>query len=880
MLISDIRHEKHVKEIRGRVVDILKLRNLQIDEEEDEIYDNDDGPICSLDWTQKVLPVKISCFGNNNSNERSEIFVYFYNDWALRFHVLLEEGAVLIIQGSSDIVHKSCVPQHDFCLAIPSNNNNTNSSSSGNVPGLFVKVETSEGLGETISSEIITPSNVREMISPSRRRRSLDATDRLEAGKEVSKRRSKAGKNKNKNSKKNYEYEYKTFAELKDHLIRTKEREIECNIVASIVTFVPQKTSTGTHKYSKTLGLIDPTFPNPSAPVHLNIFLNDLTYLPKVERCGDMIRAHRISARVWNGNLQLVGWPDSHRSSFLIVSRKIDICSGLPMIQTFSLAEQQLLHRQTRRSLQDSKMEIEDEGTESSNNNNNNDNDANDNDDITVEGNNHLTHPGLLQAEYQLNAPSQKTTWTGADAVGPRNDATRFQALYKWTSMILSSKPLQPLDGQNAVQQSTKQVIDQAKSCIMLPLHEQDQSIHVRSCDIVCIVLFHNPDGDGVWIWDGSIDSDFIIDDKVMNQVHGRQHVDEIMSKMHRTLHATETYTFAELPSVATSSSSSSSSIMSRSEQWRAYWTALIGGSSNDETKQTIASNAVQPPAPEADILLDNNVRERVKDTGNTDITKEQAGYPILIRGETSDQKALLNRLNGGHWYRIRNVSLKPQALVTRDTHIVPLSPYMADAKMILQRFKQCKGITSLRTTTISSSSSSSLAHARNRNNNNNNVQRVSQSGIVHLSELVRVKATPAPAKFACRARVVGWYPQNILEMIVYDSITNEYQWCFSVEICDDTDIASVLLFGEHAEYFFGGLKPDAVRSNDHLQTTAITLLESVVQRKDILNVFIVSYVPPPPPMNNDMPFSSQMELDKKLPTKKLMLFQTVLPNL
>ena len=854
MLISDIRHDKHVKGIRGRVIEILKLRKLQMDEEEDEIYDNDDGPICSLDWTQKVLPVKISCVRNNS--ERSEIFVYFYNDWALRLHVLLQKGALLNVQGSSDIVHKSCVSQHDFCLAIPSNNNN-NDSSSSSIPDLFVKVETSEGLGETVLSEIITPGNVREMISPSRRRRSLDASDRLDAGKSVGKRRPKGIKNKQ--SKKNYEYEYKTFSELKEYLIRTKEREIECNIVASVVTFLPHKTSAGTHKYIKTFGLVDPTFPNPSVPVHLNIFLNDLTYLPKVERCGDMLRAHRISARVWNGNLQLVGWPDSHRSSFLIVSRKIEACSGLPMIQTIALAEQQLLQRKGQRSLQESKMDVEDEDEEDKENTSGN------------EGNDHLTHPGLLQAEYQLYAPSQKTTWTGADAVGTRNDATRFQALYKWTSMILSSKPLQPLDGQNAVQQSTKEVIDQAKTCIMLPPHEQEQSIAVRSCDIVCLILFHNPDGDGVWIWDGSIDSDFIIDDKVLSQLHGRQRVDEVMHKMHRTLHATETYTNVQLPSIATSSSSSSS-IMSRAEQWRAYWTALIGGSSNDESKQTIAANAIQPPAPEADILLADDVRERVRDIGNTDITKEQAGYPILIRGESSDQISYLSELEGGHWYRIRNISLKPQAFVTRDTHIVPLSPYMADAKMVLQRFKQSKGITSLHTTIPSVSSSSRM-------NGNNNVSRISQSGGINLSELVRVKATPAPAKFACRARIIGWFPQNVTQMIAYDSNTELYQWCLSLEICDDTDTTSVLLFGEHAEYFFGGLKAAAVRLDQNFQTTVINSLESVMKRKEILNVFIVSYIPSPPPMRSDMPFTSQMEIDKKLPTKKLMLFQTVLPQ-
>lgn len=95
-----------------------------------------------------------------------------------------------------------------------------------------------------------------------------------------------------------------------------------------VVSFqVSPKTCSGTHKYSCTYALADPSNPSLQYPVVLQVFSSNLKEFPTCIRAGDVMRCKNVKVDVFNNFPKLIG-SDRNKSSFVTFSKTIDHLTG------------------------------------------------------------------------------------------------------------------------------------------------------------------------------------------------------------------------------------------------------------------------------------------------------------------------------------------------------------------------------------------------------------------------------------------------------------------------------------------------------------------------------------------------------------------------
>lgn len=102
-----------------------------------------------------------------------------------------------------------------------------------------------------------------------------------------------------------------------------------------VVSFlVSPRLCGGSHKYSCTYQLIDPTRPNPQQPVVLTVFASNLDDFPHCTRAGDVILCIDVKVELIKGFVKLVGSNASQHFAFVVFSRKVNYITGFPRINT------------------------------------------------------------------------------------------------------------------------------------------------------------------------------------------------------------------------------------------------------------------------------------------------------------------------------------------------------------------------------------------------------------------------------------------------------------------------------------------------------------------------------------------------------------------
>ena len=401
MLIKDVAKRVAIDGIRGRITHVYPFRSIIQPDPDDSEEDDDeqrrefDGPYYDKEWASSVISVKISCTNDEDTDDgtdpkkESSITVFFYNEYASRMQQLIRKNSFLLITGPKQIVFNNPEEgQHPCCLVFSSNNAKLGS-------GISIKFEITDGT--TWRSEVINPENLTTVLSPKQRRESFEVATAIAHGQPVPQLK------KRRKTKYQGKYKYSTFIDFQNELNSGLTTELSnVNFVAVVVSFTHPKATRGTHKYMVCYNLIDPTKADPKNPISLNCFANDPSMFPKVKYCGDMIRVHRASAKQWNNQLQITGWADSKRTTFVVVRRKFELSTGLPVIQS----------------------EIENNTTDSSSSSGNGSGSRNNspnlrrqsldpngielgNDDGGASDPHEMTHPGLPKSEFEV------TTITG-----------------------------------------------------------------------------------------------------------------------------------------------------------------------------------------------------------------------------------------------------------------------------------------------------------------------------------------------------------------------------------------------------------------------------------------------------------------------------------
>ena len=104
-----------------------------------------------------------------------------------------------------------------------------------------------------------------------------------------------------------------------------------------VVSFqVSPKPCGGSHSYSCTYTLVDPTRSNPQFPVVLNVFANTLAEFPHCIRAGDVLLCVDVRVNIHHGFLKLIGSNKSESCSdnfsFVVFSRKVNYVTGFPRL--------------------------------------------------------------------------------------------------------------------------------------------------------------------------------------------------------------------------------------------------------------------------------------------------------------------------------------------------------------------------------------------------------------------------------------------------------------------------------------------------------------------------------------------------------------------
>ena len=97
---------------------------------------------------------------------------------------------------------------------------------------------------------------------------------------------------------------------------------------------VSPKSCSGTHAFSCTYALVDPTRSNPQHPIVLSVFANKLEDFPRCIRAGDVMLCVDVRVDIFRGFLKLVGSNRSENFSFVVFSRKVNYVTGFPRLNT------------------------------------------------------------------------------------------------------------------------------------------------------------------------------------------------------------------------------------------------------------------------------------------------------------------------------------------------------------------------------------------------------------------------------------------------------------------------------------------------------------------------------------------------------------------
>ena len=95
---------------------------------------------------------------------------------------------------------------------------------------------------------------------------------------------------------------------------------------------VSPKPCSGTHAYSCTYALVDPSRSNLQFPTVLSVFANTLEEFPHCIRAGDVMLCIDVRVNIFNGFLKLIGSNRSEHFSFVVFSRKVNYVTGFPRL--------------------------------------------------------------------------------------------------------------------------------------------------------------------------------------------------------------------------------------------------------------------------------------------------------------------------------------------------------------------------------------------------------------------------------------------------------------------------------------------------------------------------------------------------------------------
>lgn len=97
------------------------------------------------------------------------------------------------------------------------------------------------------------------------------------------------------------------------------------------------KSCGGSHKFSRTYTLVDPSKPSLQFPIILHIFANAVDQFPHCIRTGDVMRCTDVKVDLYNGYPKLIG-SDRNRSSFVLFSKKVNYLTGFSRLSADSNA--------------------------------------------------------------------------------------------------------------------------------------------------------------------------------------------------------------------------------------------------------------------------------------------------------------------------------------------------------------------------------------------------------------------------------------------------------------------------------------------------------------------------------------------------------------
>jgi len=819
---------------KGPLVRVYPIRIVDVMEGDvSELRDTEIVATCGSQWKlhmgENVLRLSFEhtntqATESGNNTILPTINMFLYGDWADIAKSKLKQTAVKKKELSLNIkLPKSCVGAYmigddqkdeQFCLMV----DKSLMSKDDNAVLEFTQKRGGDLTVITLTNEYIEREKVENSKGSKKRsnaqaqQENKDAGEQTKAGKGASSSSSSSGaKFKKMKTLKN---QYITLAEAR-RVAERGENKRTINLVVLVVSYQRYKTMSerSTHRYMASYNLIDPTMNNVNAAVALNVFGNDPIFFPQIKKCGDMMRLHRVKAQMWNGNLQLCGWPDDLHTTFVVVRRKTSLFTGLPTIST------------------------------------------------GMTPNNEPKWENMNDTEWELQSPRSKSSWD-------ENDAIRLKALYAWSTCYLSFTTLQDsIENHTTLNNIVKQAQEYQTASSAQHPNAPPPRIERERCDTVCILLQTDTyqQCKGVWAWDGSTQGVLGL---------GRQSdppgFHNNMKSMHNSFLASNQ--FRKIPPVAYQASEWEQywmTLIKASDAKEEQAAALLNDPDfPNPTKNFERYDPLLTPYYRSTVEL-NTIERLQPDRILMKPDPCLSGVPVFLRIDDDDLYEKLEKESLGCWVRIRNMHLNPVAFIKVDTHVIDLHPnYFNSKEVVINYMKSHSNFNAhfdMKSATIASPAVSRLAPStgttphsistiselgdentptdssaviRNTTNEaNSNSRRLISATGEKLESLMEGLSREAPHKWWSAVKI------SLLPRVKIVERNGKSKFAFPLRLEDDTTECDAILFAQNAVDFFGGITPEDYENSPRIQNAIYDEFNRVINNQIILDIPLKSFV-------------------------------------
>mmetsp|Transcript_35364 Transcript_35364/g.76280 ORF Transcript_35364/g.76280 Transcript_35364/m.76280 type:complete len:615 (-) Transcript_35364:803-2647(-) len=526
------------------------------------------------------------------------------------------------------------------------------------------------------------------------------------------------------------------------------------------------KSCKGSHKFSCSFSIVDPSLHSPGDYININWFANNLGQLEMGFKIGDVVRCERLAFQIFNTFPQLVGKGD--KSALEVFQKVENFATGLPAVVTGAGA-----------ALGDMSLELLPGWC------------------VVSLGQPRTGDRPRMRAGARARS-GRESTQKGSEILCREvrlslSETALLQRVHGWGRSMLSLMTLADQTTyqaslhavQTCLHSSTGSSTYAALQPAAMSEHNaaafQKSLAHTGKCDVICLVMnviqARNGETASMTIWDGTTNGEY----RTAFSAHIRMSLEAPNEYTHDAEGDGEAQTSAE-------------------DRIRAL-------------ERSILESAQMGAGVSAGVGVNVGV---ASSSG-----PEYLGSAVRIRAASAEQGAHITKCHVGMWVRIRNLhavvsqrqgqgELK-EASVHADTHVCQLSAYHKDVVFTacgyfrrLEEFYQAEQL-------LHQQRQQQIQQAQQRVEPQRPLASIIEGPISGdaITLLAMIRAGPAPAKYCTRARVVSFWPAQMEDFVLAGSTAGkgadaEDLLLFSLLVADSSDCCNVIFQGAEAELFLG----------------------------------------------------------------------------